>query len=116
VDVLRGRGCLILLVLVVLGFAGRLAVLGSSGGGGSSTSGSSKRYSEAKQSAVGIGDPITVGDVEWTVTDARQTKQLTQQGVSKQFAKIDLGNFVIVDFDFTNNGSDPVTLDSTSLG
>ena len=78
---------------------------------GKQKSGSSK----GEQSAVGIGEFVNGGDVTWRVTDARQTKQLTQQGVSKQFAKTEQGNFVIVDFDFTNNGSDPVTLDNASL-
>jgi hypothetical protein len=78
---------------------------------GKQKSGSSK----GEQSAVRIGESVTVGDVTWRVNDARQTNQLTQQGVSKQFAKTEQGNFVIIDFDFTNNGSDPVTLDNASL-
>jgi hypothetical protein len=113
---LIGGGCLILLVLVLLGFVGCFALLANSGGEGDSESKSSKsKDSEAKQSAVRIGEAITVGDVTWTVTNARQQDQLMQQGVSQRNAKTEQGNFVVVEFDFTNNGSDPVTLDNASL-
>lgn len=113
---LIGGGCLVLLVLVLLGFAGCFAILSNSSGGGGSTSGSSKaKDSEAKQAAVGIGDPITVGDMTWTVTNARQENQLVQQGISRKNAKTEQGNFVVVDFDFTNNGKEAVTLDNESL-
>ena len=47
---------------------------------------------------------MAVGDVRWTVTNARQSDQLSQTGVSSKLAKTEQGNFVIVDFDFTNNG------------
>jgi hypothetical protein len=49
------------------------------------------------------------------VTNAKQTKQLSQQDAPKGFGKSEQGNFVIVDFDFTNNGSDAITLDNESL-
>jgi hypothetical protein len=55
------------------------------------------------------------GDATRRVTDAKQATRLTQPGVSSQFAKTEQGNFVIVDFDFINNGSDPVTLATQSL-
>jgi hypothetical protein len=109
-------GCLILLVLVLLGFVGCLALVGNSGGGGGSTSESSKsKESQAKQSAVGIGQPVTVGDVTWTVTNARQENQLVEQGISQKNAKTQQGNFVVVEFDFTNNGTEALTLDNESL-
>jgi hypothetical protein len=44
------------------------------------------------------------------VTNARQATELTGE-----FVEPKQGNFVIVDFDFTNNGDEPVTLDSASL-
>jgi hypothetical protein len=111
-----GGGCLVLLVLVLLGFAGCFALLSNSGGGGGSTSGSSNAEdSKAKQAAVDIGTPITVGDVTWTVPNARQENQLVQQGVSQKNAKTEQGDFVIVEFDFMNNGSEAVTLDTESL-
>jgi hypothetical protein len=71
--------------------------------------------SKGDQATVAIGEPVAVGDVRWTVTNARQSDQLSQTGVSSKLAKTEQGNFVIVDFDFTNNGSEPVTLDNNSL-
>lgn len=57
-----------------------------------------------------MGEDVTVGDVGWQVTNARQANELSSQfGDSKQ------GNFVIVDFNFINNASEPTTLDTASL-
>lgn len=75
--------------------------------------GSSK--GKEKGETVNIGQPVTVADVVWTVTDAKRTEQLTQQGVSPKYAKTAEGSYVVVDFDFTNNGSDAVTLNTESL-
>jgi hypothetical protein len=110
-----GGGCVVLLVLALIGLVGCFAVLGSVGGGGSDSSSSSSGPGASKESAVAIGEPVTVGDVTWTITDARQASQLRQPGVSKQFAKNEQGNYVVVDFDFINNGSESVTLDNESL-
>src|SRR5215210_4433517 len=110
-------GCIVLPVLLLLGFIGCIAVLGS-GGGGDSDSGSKASKSGASkgaESTVAIKEPVTVGDVTWTVTNAKQSKQLIQQGVPKQFADAKQGNFVIVDFDFINNGNEAITLDNESL-
>lgn len=54
----------------------------------------------------GVGQTAQVGNVEWKVTDAFLKDQLkgtfgTQKG----------GNFVVVDFTFTNNRTEEVTLD-----
>lgn len=70
---------------------------------------------EPEEEAAEIGETVEVGDVAWTVTNTRQANQLTQQGVPSEFAKTEQGNFVIVDFDFTNNGDEAVTLDNESL-
>jgi hypothetical protein len=51
-----------------------------------------------------------VGDVEWTVTSARQATEL-----QSSFGDTAQGNFVIVAFNFTNGSSEAVTLDSASL-
>jgi Domain of unknown function (DUF4352)/zinc-ribbon domain len=110
-----GGGCIVLLVLALIGFVGCFAVLGSIGEEGSNSSSSSSGPGASKESAVAIGEPVTVGDVTWTITDARPVTQLRQSGVSKQFAKTEQGNYVIVDFDFINNGSESVTLDNESL-
>jgi uncharacterized protein DUF4352 len=107
-------GCigLILLLLVVAG--GCAAILASIGGDTDSKSGDSKLGApKEEQATVPVGEPVTVGDVQWTVTDARQTNRL--ESSLGQFGDPKQGNFVVVDFNFTNNGSEPVTLDSASL-
>lgn len=70
---------------------------------------------EEPEELAGVGDTVTVGDIEWTATSARQANQLTQQGIPSEFAKTEQGNFVIVDFDFTNNSNEAVTLNTESL-
>lgn len=100
---LIGCGGLILLTLLVVG--GCAALIGGSGGGGGGES-----EEPADQPAVALGEPVTAGDTVWTVTEARQATELTAE-----FAEPEQGNFVIVNFDFTNNGSEAVTLDTVSL-
>jgi hypothetical protein len=53
-----------------------------------------------------VGQTATVGNVEWTVTDAYLTNQLKSTfGTQKR------GRFVVVDFTFTNYRNEEVTLD-----
>jgi hypothetical protein len=106
-------GCGGLLILFVL-FVGCLAIIGSSGDD-SKESGSSDKKGKAGEQTVAIGQPLTVGDVTWTVQDARQATQLTQPGISPKNAKTEQGNYVIVDFAFVNDGNEAVTLDNESL-
>ncbi len=54
---------------------------------------------------------MQAGKVQWTVTNAYRTNQLT--GNFGQQPK--QGNFVVVDFTFKNNDEKPVTLDNNSL-
>ena len=63
-------GCVVLPVLLVIGFVGCLALVGGGGGEGGSGSGES-RERKAQQAAVDIGQPVHVGEVTWTVTNAR---------------------------------------------
>jgi len=120
-------GLIVLILLIV--FAGRAC-----GGGGETSSGGSTTASESdteeeekkeakkekknsKQdqgTAVAIGQPVTAGDIEWTVTNARTVSELRQDSLG-QFGKTKQGNFVVVDLLFTNNGSDPSTLTTQSL-
>ena len=60
---------------------------------------------------VAIGQPLTVGDVEWTVTSAYPANQL----VSAVDAGTKQGNFVVVSFQFKNNSDEGLTLSSDSL-
>ena len=114
---LIGCGGLVALVVVVAVLAAVFS------GGGTDTADSPVEEPGAKQPkaeqpkgaeqegpSAGMGEPLNVGDVSWTVTNAQQATELTSPlGESKQ------GNFVIVDFDFTNNAGEAVTLDSASL-
>ncbi len=63
---------------------------------------------------VGMGQPLAVGEVGWVVTDATRANQLRQEEFG-EFGETKQGNFVIVDFQFTNNSTEAVTLDSVSL-
>ena len=103
-------GCLMLILLSFLGFAGCLALIAGSGGGGSGGGGSgADSYAEAKKKAVPIGQTATAGDVAWTVHDAWQATELSSYSQKKR------GNFIIVQLTFKNNGKEAVTLDSASL-
>ncbi len=62
-------------------------------------------------STVAIGQPLTVGDVEWTVTSAYPANQL----VSAVDSGTKQGNFVVVSFQFKNNSDEGLTLSSDSL-
>src|SRR5215208_4320380 len=106
-------GCVVLPVLLVIGFVGCFALFASGGGVGGSGSGES-RERKAQRAAVDIGQPVHVGEVTWTVTNARQVSEIREKGFG-QFGETKRGNFVIVEFTFTNNSSEAVTLDSASL-
>jgi len=95
-------GLIVLLLVVVIGCA---AILGSIGGGGGGD-----EPNPQDQPAAAIGETVAVGDVAWTVTDAKEANRLTAE-----FANPLQGDFVIVNFDFKNNDSEPVTLDNQSL-
>jgi len=128
-------GCAALLVLPIL-FVGCLALLGGGGGGGGDQANSPPERNEQDEGVEGggrdaeankplqgeqanqqgqqpaptpkytVGQTATVGNVEWTVTDAYLTNQLRSGfGTQKR------GRFVVVDFTFTNNRPEEVTLD-----
>jgi Domain of unknown function (DUF4352) len=100
-------GCLMLTVVSILGFVGCLAVI--AGVGGSGNGDGEVGYAEAKKTAVPIGERTKAGKVSWTVHDAWQASELKSFGQKKR------GNFIIVRLTFTNNDTEPVTLDSASL-
>ena len=65
-----------------------------------------KKAAEEAAKSASVGDTVEVGNVEWTVTDAFLTNQLKSSfGTQKQ------GRFVVIDFTFTNNRDEQVTLD-----
>jgi len=99
-------GCTVLIVLLLVVVGGCAAIIANIGGGTESKS----RTPKGEQAAVSVGEPVTVGDVVWQVSNARQVNQLTAQ-----FADPKQGNFVVVNFSFTNNGNEPATLDNEPL-
>lgn len=102
-----GGGCLMLVVLMFIGFAGCLAAIG--GSGGEATTPPENDYASIQEQAVPVGEMVEVGNVAWTVNAVEQTSRLSAFGETKT------GNFVVVDLTFINNGSESVTLDSNSL-
>ena len=59
----------------------------------------------AHSSTASIGEPVTVGNVQWTVTDTKQQPQLiTDSGRTED------GNFIITDVTFQNNSNQDITL------
>jgi hypothetical protein len=99
---ISGGGCLMLVVLGLLGFVGCLAALG---GGGDETAEGPQRNPTAK-----IGEPLRVGDVTWVVEDAKMVTEL-----ASSYQEPIRGNFVVVNFTFTNEGKEAVTLDTASM-
>ena len=123
--------------LVVLGFlfVGCLALLSSGGGGGEAAnqnaqpsagdvneaaqepapqaeepqpqeSEAAKKPEPKPEPMYGVGQTAQAANVQWKVTDAFLTDQLKSTfGTQKR------GNFVVVDFTFTNNRTEEVTLD-----
>ncbi len=106
-------GCGSLVVLVVL-----VAILAAALGGGTDTADSPVEEGEqpageeqpAEEQPAAVGETVEVGDVAWQVMNARQATEITAE-----FMEPKQGNFVVVDFLFTNNGDEAVTLDSESL-
>lgn len=97
-----GGGCLMLVVLMLLGFAGCLAALG---GGGGETAEDPQKNPTAR-----IGEPLRVGGITWVVQDAKMATELTSS-----YEKPIRGNFVVVNFTFTNEGKEAATLDTASM-
>jgi hypothetical protein len=111
----------VLVVIVVLLIVLSAVARGCAGGGDASnketSTDSGTKEEEKKESgkkkgnkkekeqvaAVAVGQPVTAGDIEWIVTNAGQTNQLSQESFG-QFGDTKQGNFIVVDVRFTNNG------------
>ena len=106
-------------MLIAVGIAFLLVIVALAGGcgGEEQSSGSSEDESteqaaakqettaNADSTTASIGEPVTVGNVQWTVTDAKQQSQLiTDSGRTED------GNFVITDVTFQNNSNQDITL------
>lgn len=90
-----------LILLMLLGFAGCLAAFS----GGADKASEDKSTPKAR-----IGEPLRVGDVTWVVQDAKMVTELTSS-----YEKPIHGNFVVVNFTFTNEGKEATTLDTASM-
>ena len=106
-----GCGGLVSIVVVIAIIA---AVSGGGGGqGGQAGSGEGndpESGGSEQQPTATVGESLAVGATTWEVTEATAQQQLSNSlGENKQ------GNFVVVDFQFTNEGSESVTLDSGML-
>ena len=113
-------GCLGILAAAVLLGALVSALAGGGGGGGAGAGGSEQQaqnQNQGQQQAqqeqqprpqadYTVGQTAQVGNVKWTVTDAFVT-ELLRSGFGTQKR----GRFVVVDFTFTNNRPEEVTLD-----
>ncbi len=99
---------LIILVAVIAALGGGGTETAGEGGGGGSDSGGSE---QPTQPTADIGENLVVGEAEWLVNNAVQTDQLQSQfgGPAAQ------GNFIVVDFTFTNNTGEAVTLDPVTM-
>jgi hypothetical protein len=73
-----------------------------------------KQQQKGREQAVAVGQPVDVGEVQWTVTNAYRTNELSQEGFG-QFGKTKTGDFVVVDLRFRNNGNEPARLTSNSV-
>jgi len=107
-------------MLIAVGIAFLLVVVAIAGGcgGEEQSSGSSEDGATDQEAAkqettanadssttASIGEPVTVGNVQWTVTAAKQQPQLiTDSGRTED------GNFVITDVTFQNNSNQDITL------
>lgn len=103
-----GGGCLLLVFLLLIGFAGCLAAFSGSGGEDSSNSGEQAPEDIRKQ-AVPIGETVKAGDATWTITSATQATEINA------YPKKKTGNFVIVDLTFQNDSDEAMFVDSNSL-
>lgn len=89
------------------------AFIGGCGGEGDSSSSvdeateqdvAERKAEPAEESTASVGEPVTIGDVEWTVTDVLETDILVSRLGTEE------GNFVVVDLTFQNNSNQDITL------
>jgi hypothetical protein len=112
----------LLIILIIIGAAfsggGDETAGGGGGGGGQQDQPAQQDQGQRDEGQQGqaqeqqgpelylVGETAKVGNVEWRLTDAYYTTQLKSDfGTQKR------GNFVVVDFTFTNNRDEEVTLD-----
>lgn len=114
------------ILLVLAGCSGETGSSGEDGGGGGQQSqeesnpeaqspedtDQEEQQSQEEDEAASIGEEVSVGDVSYTVTDAELVSQLEDPyGLDEPLT----GNFVLVSFTFTNNGSEPATVSDIGM-
>jgi Domain of unknown function (DUF4352) len=118
---LTGRDIRSILVALGIAFLLVIAALAGGCGGEEQSSGSSQdegteqeaaeqepaktTEESGEESAASIGEPVTVGNVQWIVTDAEQLPQLIADS-----GETEEGNFVKMDVAFQNNSNQDITL------
>ncbi|MGI8650362.1 MAG: DUF4352 domain-containing protein [Rubrobacter sp.] len=105
-----GCGGLLLLGFLFMGCSAIVAVVGSGSGEGGGAPPGEQASGEDPGAAAAIGEPLDVGEVSWIVDGAEQT-----QSLQSQFGENREGNFIVVDFTFTNNDTEAITLDTVSM-
>ncbi len=75
---------------------------------------STKKEQKGREQAIAVGQPLDVGELQWTVTNAYRINELSQEGFG-QSGKAKTGDFVVVDLRFQNNGNEPAGLTSNSV-
>jgi hypothetical protein len=99
-------GCIVLPLLLLIGFVGCFAIVGGGGEEQAEPSGPG----QSKNDPLAINDPLKVGDATWVIQNAAQATELTAR-----FSDPVQGNFVVVNFTFTNNSNEAVSMDETYL-
>src|SRR4051812_49672939 len=94
------------------------AFIGGCGGGEQGTSsvdeadqqsGAEQSAESTQESTASIGDPVTVGNVQWTVTKAEWSDILVSKFGNEE------GTFVILNVDFSNNSNQDLRLATPML-
>lgn len=119
---------ILLFPLVILSGCGEETISSEGGESGRQQTSQSQEPSQARQQegsgnpvqqeqpdeteAASIGEEVAVGDVSYTVTDAERVTQLEDPyGLDEPLT----GNFMIVSFTFTNNGSEAATVSDVGM-
>jgi len=133
-------GCVVLPVLLVIGFVGCLALFASGGGGNGEVAGGGnqaqqdqkeqpaqeqqqpakvkqqpaqgEQANEGQNKSYGIGDTVPVGDVSYRITGAKRVRQLPDPYRIDPPMK---GNFILITFVFTNNGNEAANVSDIGL-
>jgi Domain of unknown function (DUF4352) len=112
--ILEGRGVIRKKLISIVFLAAVAAFIGGCGGGEQATVSSEDEADEqgvaeqttepAEESTPSVGDPVAVGDVQWTVTKAEWSDVLVSKFGDEE------GTFAILNVDFSNNSNQDIRL------